>query len=247
MAGTLDGKVALVTGGSRGIGAAIARRLAREGARVAITYHASGDRAAEVVASIVGAGGEAFAIEADSGDAAAVSLAVGQTAARFGRLDILVNNAGMGVAASIETASLEDYDRTFAVNVRGVFAAIQAAARLMDSGGRIITIGSINADRIPFAGGAIYAATKAAVAGLTRGAARDLGPQGITVNAVQPGPVDTDMNPAGGPWAAESAGHTALGRFGEAEEVAALVAFLAGPEAANITGASLNIDGGYGA
>jgi 3-oxoacyl-[acyl-carrier protein] reductase len=141
--------------------------------------------------------------------------------------------------------SLADYDRCFAVNVRGVFVAIQTAARHMTSGGRIITIGSINGDHVPFAGGAVYAATKAAVAGLTRGAARDLGPRDITVNVVQPGPVDTDMNPANGPWSAAGRAATALGRYGEAQDVAALVAFLAGPESGFITGASLNIDGGF--
>ena len=243
--GRLTGKAALVTGGSRGIGAAIARRLAADGASVLLTWQASADRAAEVVAGITAAGGIAEALQADSGDAAAVTRAVEATAARFGRLDILVNNAGMGVAGAIGEARLTDYDRCFDVNVRAVFVAMQAAARLMPAGGRIITIGSVNADRIPFAGGAVYAATKAAVAGLTRGAARDLGPRGITVNLVQPGPIDTDMNPADGPWAGAARALLATGAYGQGTDVAALVAFLCGEEAGYITGATLNVDGGY--
>jgi 3-oxoacyl-[acyl-carrier protein] reductase len=243
--GALTGKAALVTGASRGIGAAIARRLARDGCAVAISYAASPDRAKAVVDEILAAGGQAAAFAADAGDAPAVVAAVDAAAERFGRLDILVNNAGMGVAASLEAIELADYDRCFAVNVRGVFVAIKAAARHMQRGGRIITIGSINADHIPFAGGAVYAATKAAVAGLTRGVARDLGPRGITVNVIQPGPVDTDMNPADGPWAAAAKAAMALGEYGAPDDIAALVAFVASPQARFITGASLNIDGGY--
>ncbi len=243
----LSGKTALVTGGGRGIGAGIARRLAAEGVSVAITYSASADKAARVVAEIRANGGTALAIEADAAAAAAVTAAVDRTAAEFGRLDILVNNAGMGVAASVRDMPLADYDRCFAVNVRAVFVAIQAAARHMGPGGRIITIGSVNGDRIPFEGGAIYAATKAAVAGLTRGAARDLGSRGITVNVVQPGPIDTDMNPADGPYSASGLAAVALGHYGKPQDVAAMVAFLASPEAAFITGASLNVDGGYNA
>jgi 3-oxoacyl-[acyl-carrier protein] reductase len=243
--GALTGKAALVTGASRGIGAAIARRLARDGCAVAISYAASPDRAKAVVDEIRAGGGPAAACPADAGDAPAVVAAVDAAAERFGRLDILVNNAGMGVAASLEAIELADYDRCFAVNVRGVFVAIKAAARHMQRGGRIITIGSINADHIPFAGGAVYAATKAAVAGLTRGVARDLGPRGITVNVIQPGPVDTDMNPADGPWAAAAKAAMALGEYGAPDDIAALVAFVASPQARFITGASLNIDGGY--
>ncbi len=243
----LSGKVALVTGGGKGIGAAIARRLAAEGAAVMITYAASAEQARAVVAGIEAAGGTAFAMRADAADAAAVEAAVEETVLRFGRIEILVNNAAMGVPAVIGETRLEDYDRCFAVNVRAVFVAMQAAARQMKAGGRIITIGSVNGDRIPFTGGAVYAATKAAVAGLTRGAARDLGPRGITVNVIQPGPIDTDMNPADGPWSGPAKAAIALGHYGEPGDVAALVAFLASQEAGFITGATLNVDGGYNA
>jgi 3-oxoacyl-[acyl-carrier protein] reductase len=241
----LSGKAALVTGAARGIGAAIAKRLARDGASVAITYSASAEAAQRVIDEVVADGGQAFAIRADSADPNAVRAAIDTAAERFGRLDILVNNAGMGVAASIEEMRLEDYDRCFAVNVRAVFVAIQAAVRHMERGGRIITIGSVNGDRIPFAGGSVYAATKAAVAGLTRGAARDLGHRGITVNVVQPGPIDTDMNPADGPYAPASKAALALDDYGQPDDVANLVAFLAGPESGYVTGATLNVDGGY--
>lgn len=243
----LAGKVAVVTGGSRGIGAGVARRLAAEGASVVVTYHASPDKAAKVVAEIAEAGGVAQAIQADSADASAVAAAIDAAVDRFGRLDILVNNAGMGVVGGIEEAALADYDQCFNVNVRAVFVAMQAAARHMRTGGRIITIGSVNGDRIPFAGGAVYAATKAAVAGLTRGVARDLGPRGVTVNVIQPGPIDTDMNPADGPWAGAAKAMLATGAFGAVEDVAAMAAFLASDEARFITGATFNVDGGYNA
>jgi 3-oxoacyl-[acyl-carrier protein] reductase len=243
----LAGKVALVTGGGKGIGAAIVRRLAAEGAAVMLTYAASEAPARAVVTEIEAEGGRAFAIKADAADAAAVAGAVEGTVARFGGIDILVNNAGMGVPAVIGETRLEDYDQCFAVNVRAVFVAMNAAARHMKPGGRIITIGSVNGDRIPFSGGAIYAATKAAVAGLTRGAARDLGPRGITVNVIQPGPIDTDMNPADGPWSGPAKAAIALGHYGDVKDVAAMVAFLASDEAGFITGATLNVDGGYNA
>ena len=245
MTDRLVNKVALVTGGGRGIGAAIARRLAQDGAAVAVTYSASADAAQRVAAEIEAFGRRAIAIHADAADPTAVIAAVDDAAARFGRLDILVNNAGTGVAASIEKMRLEDYDRCFAVNVRAAFVAMQAAVRHMEHGGRIITIGSVNGDRIPFSGGSVYAATKAAVAGLTRGAARDLGPRGITVNVVQPGPIDTDMNPADGPYSDAAKTALATGDYGRPEDVANLVAFLAGEESRYITGASLNVDGGY--
>ncbi|MFZ3207055.1 MAG: 3-oxoacyl-ACP reductase family protein [Pseudomonas sp.] len=243
----LTGKVALIQGGSRGIGAAIAERLAHEGAAVAITYVSSADKAAELVRGIEAAGGRALAIKADSADADAVRGAVSQTLSRFGRIDILVNNAGVLAIAPIEDFSLEDFDRTLAVNVRSVFVASQEAARHMTEGGRIITIGSTNADRMPFAGGSVYAMSKSAIVGLTRGMARDLGPRGITVNNVQPGPVDTDMNPENGDFAATMKGLMAIERYGRAEEIAAFVAYLAGPEAGYVTGASLSIDGGFAA
>jgi 3-oxoacyl-[acyl-carrier protein] reductase len=243
----LSGKIALVTGGSRGIGAAIAKRLAAEGAAVAITYSSSPDRAEAVVKEIESAGGKAIAIQADAADADAVKHSVNETVKQLGGLDILVNNAGVAAMAPLDQFTLEDYDRTMAVNVRGVFVASQEASRHMKEGGRIITIGSTNAERMPFAGGGVYAASKAAVAGLTKGLARDLGPRGITVNNVQPGPVDTDMNPADGPFAETLKGMMALPRYGTGDEIASFVAYLAGPEAAYITGASLLIDGGFAA
>ena len=238
---------ALVTGASRGIGAAIAKRLASDGAAVAITYASGKDKADEVVRAIRSAGGRGLAIRADSADADSVKNAVSETVKRLGRLDILVNNAGIATIAPIEKFSLEDFDRLVAVNVRGVFVACREAALHMKEGGRIINIGSVNADRMPFAGGAIYAMTKAAVAGLTRGLARDLGPRGITVNNVQPGPVETDLNPANGPFAETLKGFMAIKRYGQGKEIAGMVAYLAGPEAAFVTGASLTIDGGFAA
>jgi 3-oxoacyl-[acyl-carrier protein] reductase len=247
MAGALAGKVALVTGGSRGIGAAIVRRLARDAAAVAITYVSAQAKADEVAREIVAAGGRALAIRADSADAEQVRSAVNETVRGLGGIDVLVSNAGIAAFAPIDQLTLEDFDRSVAVNVRAVFVAVQEALRHMREGGRIITIGSVNADRMPFVGGSVYAMTKAAVAGLTRGLARDLGPRRITVNNVQPGPVDTDMNPANGPLSAAMKAQGALGRYGTADEIAAMVAWLAGPEAAYVTGASLSIDGGFSA
>ncbi|HEY1120493.1 MAG TPA: 3-oxoacyl-ACP reductase family protein [Haloferula sp.] len=244
---TLTGKIALVTGASRGIGAAIAKRLAAEGAAVAITYSSSPDRAEAVVKEIEAAGGKAIAIQADAADAEAVKRSVNDTVKQLGGLDILVNNAGIAVMAPLDQFKLEDYDRLMDINVRGVFVASQEAANHMKEGGRIITIGSTNAERMPFAGGGVYAASKAAVAGLTKGLARDLGPRGITVNNVQPGPVDTELNPADGPFAESLKGLMALPRYGTGDEIASFVAYLAGPESAYITGASLLIDGGFAA
>jgi 3-oxoacyl-[acyl-carrier protein] reductase len=243
----LEGKVAFVTGGSRGIGAAIAKRLATKGAAVAVTYASGKEKADEVVAAIEGEGGRALALRADAADADAIRGAIAETVRTFGRLDVLVNNAGLAIVHPIEEFPLEEFDRLVAVNVRAVFVAAQEAARHMGAGGRIITIGSVNGDRINFAGGSVYAMTKAAVAGLTRGLARDLGPRGITVNTVQPGPVETDMNPSDGPFASLVMPQLAVGRYGRPEEIAALVAYLAGPEAGYVTGASLTIDGGYAA
>ena len=243
----LTGKTALVTGASRGIGAAIAQRLVREGAAVAITYSSSPAKANEVVKAIEKAGGRALAILADSADAAAVKNAVQETVKKLGGIDILVNNAGIAAMAPLAEFKLVDFDRVLAINVRAVWVASQEAARHMKEGGRIITIGSCNADRMPFAGGGPYAMTKAAVVGLTRGLARDLGPRGITANVIQPGPVDTDMNPATGPFAESLKGLMALPRYAKAEEIAAMVAYLAGPEAGFVTGTALMIDGGFAA
>lgn len=244
---TLTGKVALVTGGSRGIGAAIVKRLAQDGAFVAFTYASAQQQAEDLVRATATEGGRAAAIRADSGNAEVVKDAVSETVRIFGRLDVLVNNAGIVVVAPIEQFSLDDFDRMVAINVRAVFVASQEASRHMSEGGRIITIGSVNSDRMPFAGGSVYAMTKAAVAGFTRGLARDLGPRGITVNNIQPGPVDTDMNPANGPASDFLKSMIAVGRYGQGSEIAGLVAYLASPEAAYITGASLLIDGGFAA
>jgi len=247
MVDVLTQKCALVTGGSRGIGAAIVKRLASDGADVAFTYASSPGPAGAVRQAVESLGRRALAIQADSADPAALTAAVDQAAGYLGRIDILVNSAGVLAVGPLDDFKLADLDRTLAVNVRAVFVAAQAAARHMGAGGRIVTIGSTNADRMPFPGGALYAMSKAAVAGLTKGLARDLGPRGITVNNLQPGPVDTDMNPADGPAAATLLALMAVPRFGTADEIASLVAYLCGPEAAYITGASLNIDGGFGA
>ena len=242
---TLEGKVAFTQGGSRGIGAAIAQRLAKEGAAVALTYVSSAAGALDVVRAIEAAGGRAIAIQADSRDEQAIRAAIRHAVESFGGLDILVNNAGVLAVAPIEEFSIDE--RTLDVNVRSVVIASQEAARVMGEGGRIITIGSTNAERMPFAGGSVYALSKAAVAGFTKGLARDLGPRGITVNNVQPGPVDTDMNPDQGDFAESLKQTMALPRYGKAEEIASFVAYLAGPEAGYITGANLTIDGGFSA
>jgi 3-oxoacyl-[acyl-carrier protein] reductase len=243
----LAGRVALVTGGSRGIGAAIAKRLAADGADVAISYAASADKAQAVVRELEAIGVRAAAFQADQADSNQVANLVKAVAKHFGRLDILVNNAGIAVIKPLEQFSLADFDQTVAVNVRGVFVAAQEASRHMSDGGRIITIGSVNADRMPFAGGSVYAMSKAAVAGLTRGLARDLGSRGITVNNVQPGPVATDLNPENGAFAETMKGFMALPRYGQGAEIADMVSYLAGPEAGFVTGASLTIDGGFSA
>ncbi|MGO4128787.1 3-oxoacyl-ACP reductase family protein [Inquilinus sp. YAF38] len=249
----LKDKVALVTGGSRGIGAAVARRLALEGAAVAITYAESADSADAVVAAIEVDRGRAMAIQADSGDVDAVKAAVATTMKRFGRLDVLVNNAATVRFGSIADYSLEDLDRMIAVNIKGLFVATQEAVRHMGEGGRVINIGSISSEFMPIAGGSVYAMTKAAVAGLTHGLARDLGPRGITVNNVQPGRVDTEAlrllrQGRGDDLASDKVLQMiAVHRYGTCDEVAGLVAYLAGPEAAYVTGASLKIDGGTSA
>jgi len=238
-------KVALVTGGARGIGAAIVKRLARDGAAVAFTYVSSPDKANDLAATINAGGGKALAIRADSADAAAVQAAVQQTVEHFGGLDILVTNAGILNLAPIEDYPLEEFDRMVATNVRGTFVAMQAAARVMKEGGRIVTIGSIASIRVAFPTSSVYSMTKGAVAALVRGAAIDLAPRGITVNNVQPGPTETDMNPADGPHAAALQTMIPARRFGKAEEVAGMVAYLVSAEAGFVTGASFTVDGGY--
>lgn len=241
----LQNKVAFVQGGSRGIGAAIVKRLARDGAAVAFTYVSSDAQAELLVRDIVTAGGKAIAIKADSTDPEAIRSAVRDTVQQLGRLDIVVNNAGALIWEPIENLTLEHWERTINTNVRSAFIASQEAAIHMQDGGRIIHIGSTNAERVPFAGGSIYSMSKAALVGLTKGLARDLGPRAITVNNIQPGPVDTDMNPADIDAAAPVKAIGALGRYGTPDEIAAFVAFIAGPQAGYITGASLMIDGGF--
>jgi 3-oxoacyl-[acyl-carrier protein] reductase len=244
---SLKGKRALVTGGSRGIGAAIVRRLAQEGAEVAFTYASSPERAQAVAKDAEAFGVRALAIQADSAEADAVIGAVERTAKELGGLDILVNNAGVAVIAPLDDFQLADFDRMVAVNVRAVFVATQAAVRHMKEGGRVINIGSTNAERMPFSGGGVYAMTKSALQGLVQGLARDLGPRGITINNVQPGPIDTEMNPAHGAFADAMRSFMAVARYGTADEVASMVAYLASPEAAYVTGANLMIDGGFSA
>jgi 3-oxoacyl-[acyl-carrier protein] reductase len=247
MSKKLEGKVALVTGGSRGIGAAIAKRLASDGANVAITYTKGGDAAASVVKEIERAGRKAIAIQADAADAAAVKAAVEKTMATFGRLDVLVNNAGTAIPKTFEEATLEEMDRVLDINVRGVFVATQAALKHMKDGGRIIMIGSAVGERVLVPGLVPYSATKGAVKMFTQGLSREVGSRGITVNNIQPGPIDTDLNPAVGEWAVPQKAATALDRFGRVDEVAALVAFVAGPESSYMTGANLTVDGGMNA
>ncbi|GAA3970568.1 3-oxoacyl-ACP reductase FabG [Actinomadura viridis] len=244
MAEQLAGRTALVTGGGRGIGAAIALRLAGEGADVAITYVRAADRARKVVAEIEAGGRRATAIQADSADPDAVVAAVDRTAAELGRLDILVNNAGIAPYGPLEDVTLEEVDRTLAVHARAVFVASQAAARHLGPGGRIISIGSSLAERVPYEGWTLYSMSKSALLGLTRGLARDLGPRGITANVVQPGSIDTEMNPDGSPESETEKAFIALGRYGRAEEIAAMVAHLAGPGGAYVTGAAIPVDGG---
>jgi 3-oxoacyl-[acyl-carrier protein] reductase len=247
VANKLEGKIALVTGGSRGIGAAIAKRLAADGAKVAITYTKAADAAASVVEVIEGAGGNAIAIQADATDAQAVQAAVEKTIASFGKLDVLVNNAGTAIPKKFEETTLQELDQVIDLNVRGVFIATQAALKHMNVGGRIIMIGSCVGERMMTPGLVPYAATKGAIKMFAQGLSRELGDRGITVNNVQPGPIDTELNPAAGEWAVPQKANTALNRYGSADDVAALVAFVASPDASYITGTNLTVDGGTNA
>ena len=247
MSNKLEGKIALITGGSRGIGAAIAKRLAADGANVVITYTKGAEAAASVVKEIERAGRKAIAIQAEATDAGAVEAAVEKTVTTFGRLDVLVNNAGTAIPKTFEETTLEELDRMIAINVRGTLVATQAALKHMKSGGRIIMIGSSVGERVLVPGLVPYSATKGAVKMFTQGLSREVGSRGITVNNVQPGPIDTDLNPAGGDWAVPQKAATALDRYGRVDEVAALVAFVAGPESSYITGANLTVDGGMNA
>jgi 3-oxoacyl-[acyl-carrier protein] reductase len=240
-------KVALVTGGSRGIGAAIAKRLASDGASVAITYAKDAQAASGVVKAIELGGGKAIAIQADAANVEAVRAAVEKAVAAYGHIDVLVNNAGTAIPKRFEEATLEELDHVIALNFRGVMMATQAVLKHMPDGGRVISIGSCVGERNMTPGLTAYAATKGAVKMFTQGLAREVGSRGITVNNVQPGPIDTDLNPAAGDWAAPQLANTALNRYGHVDEVAALVAFVASPEAAYITGANLTVDGGTNA
>jgi 3-oxoacyl-[acyl-carrier protein] reductase len=247
MSKKLEGKIALITGGSRGIGAAIAKRLAADGANVAITYTKGADAAASVVKEIERAGGKAIAIQADAADVESVKAAVEKTIATFGQLDVLVNNAGTAIPKAFEETTLEEMDRVLDINIRGVFVATQAALKHMNEGGRIIMIGSAVGERAVAPGLVPYAATKGAVKMFTQALSREVGSRGITVNNVQPGPIDTELNPASGDWAVPQKAATALDRYGRVDEIAAMVAFVAGPESSYITGANLTVDGGMNA
>lgn len=242
---TLQGKIAIVTGASRSIGAAIAKRLARDGATVAITYNASPDKAEQVVTEIETAGGKAIALQADAGDPAAVRAAVAAVAERFGRIDILVNNAGISVLGAPTDIAFEDFERILAVNVTGVFVATQEALRHMGAGGRIVHIGSSMVAYAAFPTASAYTLTKGAVTGFTRGLVRDLGSKGITVNTVHPGPTDSDMNPAEGAVAEFVKPGIAVGRYGKGSDIAAAVAYLVSEEASFVSGAELLVDGGF--
>lgn len=242
---TLKDKVALVTGGSRGIGAGIALRLAQDGADVALTYRQDAERAATVVRQIEALGRRALAVQADGADPSAVRGAVDQVAAELGRLDILVNNAAVFLVGAMDELGTAEMERTIAVNIRAPYVAVQAALRHLGEGGRIISIGSNVGERAVFPGLTLYSMSKTALVGLTRGLARELGPRDITVNLVNPGPTDTDANPADGPNAAAISGFTAVGRYARPADIAATVAHLASPEAGYVTGAVINVDGGF--
>jgi 3-oxoacyl-[acyl-carrier protein] reductase len=247
MSHSLKGKVALVTGGSRGIGAAIAKRLAADGASVAITYAKDANSASVVIKAIEAAGGKAVAIQADAVEPEAARASVENAVAALGKLDVLVNNAGTAIPKPFEDATLEEMDHIINLNIRGVFVTTQAALKHMNDNGRIIMIGSCVGERNLTPGLAAYAATKGAVKMFAQSLSREVGSRGITVNNVQPGPIDTDLNPAAGDWATPQKAVTALNRYGHVDEVAALVAFVASPESAYITGANLTVDGGTNA
>jgi 3-oxoacyl-[acyl-carrier protein] reductase len=243
----LEGKTALVTGGSRGIGAAIAKRLAADGARVAITFAKGADAAATVVKTIQKAGGKAIAIQADATDAAAVSAAIQKIVASFGRIDVLVNNAGIAIPKKFEDSTLDELNRVIDINVRGVFVTTHAALKHMNDGGRIVMMGSCVGERMLTPGLVPYSATKGAMRMFAQGLSREVGNRGITVNNIQPGPIDTDLNPATDDWAVPQKAVTALNRYGNVDEVAALVSFVASSESSYITGANLTVDGGTNA
>jgi 3-oxoacyl-[acyl-carrier protein] reductase len=247
MSKKLEGKVALITGGSRGIGAAIAKRLAADGAHVAITYAKDASAASAVVKAIELGGGKAVAIQADAANVEAVKAAVEKTVETFGQLDVLVNNAGTAIPKTFEETTLEEMDRVIDINVRGTLATTQAALKHMKSGGRIISIGSAVGDRVQTPGLVAYSATKGAVKIFTQGLSREVGGRGITVNNIQPGPIDTDLNPASGDWAVPQKAATALDRYGHVDEIAAAVAFVAGPESSYMTGSNITVDGGMNA
>src|ERR1700758_1599921 len=247
MSKTLEGKIALITGGSRGIGAAIAKRLAAEGANVAITYSRGAAAAAATVEEIERAGRKAIAIQADATDAGAIEAAVEKTVQTFGQLDVLVNNAGTAIPKTFEETTLEEMDRVIDINVRGTLIATQAALKHMKPGGRIIMIGSSAGERVLVPGLVAYSATKGAVKMFSQGLSRELASRGITVNNVEPGPIDTDLNPAAGDWAVPQRAATALDRYGNVDEIAAAVAFIAGPESSYMTGSNITVDGGMNA
>ena len=247
MSKKLEGKTALVTGGSRGIGAAIARRLAADGAKVAITYTRGADAAAAIVKAIEGAGGKAIAIQADATDPKAVQAAVDRTVGALGRLDVFVNNAGTAIPKKFEETTLEELGQVINLNIRGVFIATKAALKQMNAGGRIISIGSCVGERMMTPGLVPYSATKSAIRMFTQGLSREVGDRGITVNNIQPGPIDTDLNPASGDWAVPQKENTALKRYGTVDDIADMVAFVASPHASYVTGASLTVDGGTNA
>lgn len=247
MSNNLSGKVALITGGSRGIGLGIVNSLVNKGVNIAFTYEKSTNAAQSIVNHIEKAGKKALAIKANNTKPEEIIHAVNQTVDKYGKLDILVNNAGIFPYGPYEDVTLEEFDNTLAIHVKAVFVAIQAATLHMKSGGRIINIGSCLAERVPEPGVALYAMSKSALSGLTKGLARDLGSRNITVNTVNPGSTDTDMNPADGPGAKEELKHIALGRYGQVEDIAAMVTHLAGDGGRNITGTSIAVDGGFSA